>query len=162
MAPGPYTVTIAADGRTMSQQVRVKPDPLLPLSQVQHRQRETFLLQVADAQQGVTDVTQRMAALRRQLLERRDTGESSAVRPALDSALAQLTALERTVRAGPGALQGRVYGLAGEFNGQGVQQGSLHPPTATHREQFAIMLAILTRVQRQLAALEARSGALQD
>ena len=66
------------------------------------------------------------------------------------------------MRGGNGALLGRVYGLAGEFNGQGAQQGSLHPPTRTHREQFAIMLAILTRVQREVAALEAVSSAIQD
>jgi hypothetical protein len=129
------------------------------------RERETFLLEVADAQQGVNDVSGRMAALRRQLAERQaaqPTAEATASRQRADSARARLAALERTVRGGNGALLGRVYGLAGEFNGQGAQQGSLHPPTRTHREQFAIMLAILTRVQREVAALEAVSSAIQD
>ncbi len=165
VSPGLYTVTLDADGRTMSRQVRVKPDPLLPVTVVQHRERETFLLEVADAQQGVNDVSGRMAALRRQLAERQaaqPTAEATASRQRADSALTRLAALERTVRGGNGALLGRVYGLAGEFNGQGAQQGSLHPPTRTHREQFAIMLAILTRVQREVAALEAVSSAIQD
>lgn len=162
VAPGMYTVTLDADGRKVSRQLRVKPDPLLPVTVAQHRERETFLLKVADAQQGVHDVAGRMAALRRQLTGSPGAGNAPATRPGADSALARLAALERTVRGGNGALMGRVYGLAGEFNGQGAQQGSLHPPTRTHREQFAIMLAILTRVQREVAALEAMSSAIQD
>ena len=163
VAPGSYTVTIDADGEKMSRTVVVRPDPMLPLTVAQHRTRESFLLEVSGTQQSVAEVGERMTALRRQLVARRaSAGDGSAARLSTDSTLTQLTALERTVRAGPGALRGRVYGLAGEFNGQGALQGSLHPPTKTHREQFAIIKAILARVQLQLAALEAKAGALQD
>ncbi|MEP7382014.1 MAG: hypothetical protein ABI910_10030 [Gemmatimonadota bacterium] len=162
VAPGMYTVTLTADGATMSQPLRVKPDPLLPITVAQQRERERFLLQVSGAQQGVVDVAARMTALRRQLIDRRNARSDTASQGPADSALARLTALERTLRGGQGGLQGRVYGLAGEFNGQGVQQGSLYPPTKTHREQFAILLAILTRVQGQLATLEAAAGSIQD
>jgi hypothetical protein len=151
-----YTITLDADGQRMSRPVTVKPDPMLPLSVAQHLEREGFLLEVSDAQRTVSGIGERMTALRRQLTTRRDAaGAGSAARQTADSALTSLTALERTVRAGPGALRGRVYGLAGEFNGQGALQGSLHPPTRTHREQFAIMKAILARAQAQLATLEA-------
>ena len=163
VSPGTYVVTIDADGERMSQRVVVRPDPLLPVSVAQQRVREQFLLEVGAAQKGVAEVGDRMTALRKQLAERRGAAaDGSEARLAADSALARLGALERTVRAGPGALRGRVYGLAGEFNGQGALQGSLHPPTRTHREQFAIMKAMLNRVQLQLAELEARAGALQD
>ncbi len=163
VSPGTYVVTIDADGERMSQRVVVRPDPLLPVSVAQQRVREQFLLEVGAAQKGVAEVGERMTALRKQLAERRGAAaDGSEARLAADSALARLGALERTVRAGPGALRGRIYGLAGEFNGQGALQGSLHPPTRTHREQFAIMKAILQRVQLQLAELEARAGALQD
>ncbi|ODT05174.1 MAG: hypothetical protein ABS52_00235 [Gemmatimonadetes bacterium SCN 70-22] len=163
VSPGTYVVTIDADGERMSQRVVVRPDPLLPVSVAQQRVREQFLLEVGAAQKGVAEVGERMTALRKQLAERRGAAaDGSEARLAADSALARLGALERTVRAGPGALRGRVYGLAGEFNGQGALQGSLHPPTRTHREQFAIMKAMLNRVQLQLAELEARAWALQD
>jgi photosystem II stability/assembly factor-like uncharacterized protein len=163
VSPGTYLVTIDADGEKATQRITVRPDPLLPLTTAQHRERESFLLQVGGAQQGVAEVGNRMTALRRQLTDRRATaGDGSAARLAADSALSQLTALERTVRQGQGALRGRLYGLAGEFNGSGALQGSLHPPTRTHREQFAIMQAILQRVQTQLARLEAVMGTLQD
>ncbi len=163
VSPGTYIVTIDADGEKATQRVTVRPDPLLPLTAAQHRARETFLLEVSGAQGSVADVGNRMTALRRQLTDRRSAaGEGSSARQVADSALTQLTALERTVRQGQGALRGRLYGLAGEFNGSGALQGSLHPPTKTHREQFAIMQAILQRVQQQLARLEARVGTLQD
>ncbi|HEX4934435.1 MAG TPA: hypothetical protein VFV33_14700, partial [Gemmatimonadaceae bacterium] len=163
VSPGAYVVTIDADGEKMTRPLVVKPDPLLPVSVAQQKVREQFLLEVSGAQTTVTEVGARMTALRRQLTDRRaGAAEGSAARVAADSALTRLTALERTVRAGPGAVRGRVYGLAGEFNGQGALQGSLHPPTKTHREQFALIKAILARVQLQLAELEARAGALQD
>jgi len=163
VSPGTYVVTIDADGEKSTQSVVVKPDPLLPVSVAQQKVRESFLLEVSGTQSTVAEVGQRMTALRKQLTDRRTgAAEGSGARAGADSALTRLTALERTLRAGPGAVRGRVYGLAGEFNGQGALQGSLHPPTKTHREQFAIIKAILARVQLQLAELEAKVGALQD
>jgi photosystem II stability/assembly factor-like uncharacterized protein len=163
VAPGVYTVTVDADGQKASQTVRVRPDPLLPLTLAQHREREAFLLRVSEAQQTVGSLGDRMGALRRELTTRRDAApQGSASRQAADTALARLTTLERTVRAGPGALRGRVYGLAGEFNGQGAQQGSLYPPTQTHRQQFAIVLSMLARAQAELAALEALTSTIQE
>ena len=34
------------------------------------------------------------------------------------------------------ALRGQLAGLAGQFNGRGVRQGSLYPPTNTHRDRW--------------------------
>ncbi|MGQ0648516.1 MAG: WD40/YVTN/BNR-like repeat-containing protein [Gemmatimonadaceae bacterium] len=163
VSPGVYTVTVDADGQTMSRTVNVKQDPMLPLTAAQHRQRESFLLDVSDAQRTATSLGDRMTALRRQLTSRREAAsQGSAARQSADDALARLTTLERQVRAGPGAVRGRVYGLASEFNGNGAQQGSLYPPTKTHRQQFAIMRAILLRAQTALAALEALSSSIQE
>ena len=162
VSPGTYTVTLDADGVTMQRSLLVKPDPLLPVPVAQQRARERFLLQVADAQQGVSAVSGRTAALRRQLMSQRNVARDTVARGRADSALARLTALERRLRGGSAGLQGRLYGLAGEFNGQGVQQGSLYPPTKTHREQFAILRALLTRVEGELAALEGAAGSVQD
>jgi len=162
VAPGVYTVVLDVDGVTATRPVTVKPDPLLPVTVAQHRQREAFLLEVAAAQQTVTDLGARISALRSQLAQRRAVNARPSSQPLVDSALARLSTIERTVRVGPAAVQGRVYSLAGEFNGQGAQQGSLHPPTRTHRERFALLLAQLTRAQEALAALEAMSGSIQD
>lgn len=162
VSPGRYTVTVDADGQRMSQVVVVKPDPLLPLTAAQHAAREAFLLNVDEAQRTATALGDRMTALRRQLVGRRDAGpQGSAVRQSADSALTRLTALERAVRAGPGAARGQAYNLAGEFNGAGAQQGSLYPPTATHRQRYALIAAALRRAQTELARLEALSNTIQ-
>ena len=163
VAPGTYTATVDADGQRMSRSFTVKPDPMLPVTPAQHRERETFLLQVAESQETATSLGTRMQSLQRQLVSRRDaTAQGSSTRVAADAALTRLAVLDRTVRAGPGAARGRVYGLAGDFNGQGAQQGSLYPPTKTHREQFAIITAILRRAQVELAAIEATLNTIQE
>jgi hypothetical protein len=162
VAPGVYTVTLDVDGITTSRPVTVKPDPLLPVSVAQHRERESFLLEVSAAQHTAGELGARISALRSQLVQRRAANARPNSQSLVDSALARLSTIERAVRVGPAAVQGRVYSLAGEFNGQGAQQGSLHPPTRTHRERFALLLTLLTRAQEELAALEAISGSIQD
>lgn len=162
VSPGTYVVTIDADGERVSRNLVVRADPQLPLTAAQHRSRETFLLGVDTAQRSATSLGERMNALRRVLTERRGTtAEGSAARQAADSALSRLTALERTVRTGPRAARGQAYGLAGEFNGQGAQQGSLYPPTATHRQRLSLIRAVLARAQVELARLEAISATIQ-
>ena len=42
-------------------------------------------------------------------------------------------------------LRARAYGLAGEFNGRGVRQGSLYPPTETHRARLEQLQEALRR-----------------
>jgi hypothetical protein len=69
--------------------------------------------------------------------------------------------VERAVRVGPTAARGRAYGLASEFNGAGAQQGSLYPPTATHRQRFALISAALRRAEAELARLEALINTIQ-
>jgi hypothetical protein len=162
VAPGSFVVTLDVDGARQTQLLTVRPDPLLPVTVAQHRQREAFLTQVLDAQRTTTDMGTRMTSLRQLITERRDAaGQGTAARTAGDSALARLTALERRVRQGQGALRGRVYNLAGEYNGNGAQQGSLYPPTRTHRDAFAAMLVEIARVQRELAALEVQVRTVQ-
>ena len=43
-------------------------------------------------------------------------------------------------------LRQRVGSIATEFNGQGVRQGSLHPPTRTHRATLADVKAQLDKL----------------
>jgi hypothetical protein len=113
VSPGRYTATLEAGGARATQVVEVRGDPMLPLTEAQHRERESFLLEVLDLQR-------RVAAL-----------QASASPPR------ELQALAR-----------RVNGLANEFNGGGVRQGSLHPPTATHRQRKQELEAELDRLGR--------------
>ena len=44
--------------------------------------------------------------------------------------------------------------LAAEFNGRGVRQGSLHPPTNTHRQRHRTLQAALEEVLAELPAVD--------
>jgi hypothetical protein len=50
----------------------------------------------------------------------------------------------------------RLNGLAGSFNGEGAQQGSLYPPTATHRAELAELRKAMLEIRAQLAGERAR------
>jgi photosystem II stability/assembly factor-like uncharacterized protein len=113
VSPGRYTATLEADGARATQTIEVRGDPMLPLTEAQHRERESFLLEVLDLQR-------RVAAM-----------QASASPPR------ELQALAR-----------RINGLASEFNGGGVRQGSLQPPTATHRQRKQELEAELDRLAR--------------
>jgi hypothetical protein len=50
VSPGTYTVALTANGVTVKQQVRVLGDSLLPLTQAQYRDRESFLVDLLGVQ----------------------------------------------------------------------------------------------------------------
>jgi hypothetical protein len=52
------------------------------------------------------------------------------------------------------ALRRDLNGLAGEFNGVGVRQGSLYPPTETHRQRYRALQAALAEVTGSLPAVD--------
>jgi hypothetical protein len=44
--------------------------------------------------------------------------------------------------------------LAAEFNGQGVRQGTLYPPTSTHRQRLQALTAALADVVGSLPTVD--------
>lgn len=125
--PGSYTVRIEAGGAAATQTVVVRGDPRIPLTAAQWREREEFLLAVQEDQRRAAEISQRARALP-------------------DSAQ---------------ALRGRVNNLrrdlgaiAAEFNGRGVRQGSLYPPTSTHRQRHKDLQAVLAELTVALPAVD--------
>lgn len=114
VAPGTYTVTLAAGAARATQTVEVRGDPLMPLTAEQWAEREAFLVELAELQSAVHQAIAGAGAPARGDLQR---------------------------------LRNRLGNLAGEFNGSGVQQGSLYPPTATQRELFARLRAEWERLR---------------
>jgi hypothetical protein len=53
--------------------------------------------------------------------------------------------------AGREAVRTKLGGVARAFNGNGAQQGSLYPPTNTHRQAVAEAKAELAAVEKELA-----------
>ncbi|HEX7048814.1 MAG TPA: hypothetical protein VF188_01280 [Longimicrobiales bacterium] len=116
VSPGRYTVTLSADGARSTQTVMVLPDPKMPLTIEQYREREAFLVEVLAAQQQAAALLERLASL--------DEKASSGV-----DADALGSRLRRAARG--------LDRLAGDFNGSGALSGTLYPPTEAQRRQFA-------------------------
>ena len=147
VAPGTYTVTLQAGAARSSQTVVVKGDPLLALGGEQWRAREEFLVQLLDLQRRAWDAEQSGDEWRRAAAAERDSlgGENAPpnVLERADSLAALASRLDR--------LRSRVYNLAEAFNGDGVRQGSLFPPTETHRQRARDLEAALGRELEALA-----------
>ncbi|HEU4990073.1 MAG TPA: hypothetical protein VFT41_09850 [Gemmatimonadaceae bacterium] len=72
VSPGRYTVSLSANGVTVTRTVDVKPDPKMPLTQAQYREREAFLVELLGVQTRAFEAArtaqgrERMAAMRLQ------------------------------------------------------------------------------------------------
>lgn len=110
---------------------------MLPLTLAQHRERETYLVEVRDLQREAATMLSAIAARRRQ--------------SAADSAeMNRLSAVQRRLQMGNRSIVSRLNGLAGSFNGAGAQQGSLYPPTATHRAELAELRKAMGEMRGQV------------
>ncbi len=148
VSPGLYTVTLEAGGAVAVQTVQVEGDPEMALTQAQWEDREAFLVGLLALQRQAWDAAERAAALQKTLAAERDSLKKlgdvpEALAAQADSAQARARRL-RSVR-------GNLYGLAGAFNGRGVRQGSLYPPTETHRQRRQDLEA---RLRREMTGLE--------
>ncbi|UCC71447.1 MAG: hypothetical protein JSV86_13755 [Gemmatimonadota bacterium] len=156
VAPGPYTVTLRAGRAQSVQTVEVGGDPLLWLTYEDWRDRETFLLAVLDLQRRAWDADQRAEALRERVVAERDSlGAGVEVPEELAARVDSLTALARRIR----RIRSSVYRLAGAYNGDGVRQGSLYPPTQDHRRSLRDLEEELVRELAVLEGGEAAAGA---
>lgn len=127
MQPGSYSVRIEAGTAVATQAVVVRGDPQIPLTAVQWREREAFLLAVQEDQQRAAEISQRARGL--------------------PDSLQSLRARVNTLRRDLGA-------IAAEFNGRGVRQGSLYPPTSTHRQRHRDLQAVLAELTAALPAVD--------
>ncbi len=125
VSPGQYTVELQVDGQTSSRPLIVRGDPEMPVTAEQWRERETFLVN--------------LQSIRRQISEALST-ISGLIGNAADAD--ELQALRQRVQ----GLRRTADGLASQFNGSGVRQGTLYGPTETQREQ-------MRRLERGVAAM---------
>jgi len=111
VSPGTYTLTLEARGISVSTPVVVEGDPEMPLTQAQYEERESFLTGVQELLQEFDDV-----------LGPARFGRTSGGQEMSE----EEQALQQHRR--------NVSGIYESLNGGGVEQGSLYPPTETHRE----------------------------
>ncbi|MXW08658.1 MAG: hypothetical protein F4X47_10605 [Gammaproteobacteria bacterium] len=125
VSPGTFRVMLEARGATSEQSLVVTGDPELPVTLAQYREREQFLSDVLALRQEVERV--------RDELSGRGAGGARGDRiEALNQGRAALA------------------GIYQSMNGGGVRQGSLYPPTATHREQKERVEALLASAREEL------------
>ena len=135
VSPGTFRVVLEARGETSEQSLVVTGDPELPVTLVQYREREQFLSEVL--------------ALRQEVERVRDELRGAAGGAGTGSRIEEL---DQALNQGRAALAG----IYQSMNGGGVRQGSLYPPTATHREQKERVEAFLASAREQLEALDLR------
>jgi photosystem II stability/assembly factor-like uncharacterized protein len=123
VSPGTYTVTLEAGETLASTSVVVRGDPEMPLTQAQYEEREAFLSEV----QELMEEFSRVLGQGRNPEGARQTQAVPDVWRTLAQHRQNLSSVYRSL------------------NGGGVRQGSLYPPTQTHR----------TMVQAARVALEA-------
>ena len=116
---------LEARGATSEQSLVVTGDPELPVTLAQYREREQFLSEVLALRQEVERV-------RDELSGRGGGGARGDRIEALNQGRAALA------------------GIYQSMNGGGVRQGSLYPPTATHREQKERVEALLASAREEL------------
>ena len=142
VSPGTYTITLQAGDARATETVRVLADPQLELTVAQHKEREDFQLQMVDMLTEVSQLSQQLATLRRDLTARNDSAR-----------LARLTNVERAFVTDLAPSLGQINQLYGSFNGSGAQQGSLYPPTAPMRARAREIRTTVDRIKREAAVV---------
>jgi photosystem II stability/assembly factor-like uncharacterized protein len=126
VAPGSYTLTLEARGIYSTTTVEVRGDPEMPLTQAQYEEREAFLSGVQALEARFTEILGASQGFGR--------GQPNP----------DMSEEER-------ALQQHRRGMMSVYNalnGGGVRQGSLYPPTQTHKDVVHAALAALEAYQR--------------
>ena len=123
VSPGTFRVMLEARGATSEQSLVVTGDPELPVTLAQYREREQFLSEVLALRQEVERVRDELSGrggARGDWIEALNQGRAA------------------------------LAGIYQSMNGGGVRQGSLYPPTATHREQKERVEALLASAREEL------------
>ena len=133
VSPGTFRVVLEARGATSEQSLVVAGDPELPVTLAQYREREQFLSEVLALRQEVERVRDQLSGM----------GGGGARGARIDE-------LDQVLNQGRAALAG----IYQSMNGGGVRQGSLYPPTATHREQKERVEVLLAAAREELEDLD--------
>lgn len=115
----------------------------------QWRKRESFLLGLLEMQRSAWDLSQRADDWSEKLTAERDSLS------ALGEVEEEFTAVVDSVEASAkeiNKVRRNIYRLAGEFNGRGVRQGSLYPPTETHEQRKAKLMIDLKKEEEKFTA----------
>jgi photosystem II stability/assembly factor-like uncharacterized protein len=145
VAPGTFTVTMAAGRDTVKQQFAVRGDPTSDVTLKEHQEREAFLLEVMDVQARLTAATTQF----RTRLQQASGADQQRLQQVAQQLGLATPAAGRGGRGGrgPGASLG---GIVGAYTGSGVRQASLKGPTGTHKAALAEAKQVLRAIESAL------------
>lgn len=126
VSPGDYTVTLIAGVKKVSKTLTVNADPELNISLEEYKVREKFLLVVLDLQNKIWDYRKKTGSILKDIEDEINSGNK---KEELKAELDKLKNLNKQI----GRLMNQINSLSEDINGDGVVQGSLYPPTKTHR-----------------------------
>jgi hypothetical protein len=161
VAPGEYTVRLKAAGTVSERTVQVQGDPEMPITDAQYREREAFLLDILKMQNRASDAAGKAQKMQQLLLNHAKELEKHSGTP--DAALAEARSRADSARVRAGrirAVRSMIYRLASAFNGNPPRQGTLYPPTKTHRELESVMVRGLKRSMGELEEVKGWTEAI--
>jgi len=165
--PGTYRVHLSAGGERLSVPVRVDWDPDFPLTDEERTSRFRYLTEAGNLQGRIYATGAALADVRTQLTSVQEQLKTArAAARTVDAATrfaASLEEVQRRIGGGGGGdeeggggsgLRSRVNSLITEIDGTGVQQGTLHGPTAVQSARLAAaqpdVEKLMTEVDRVL------------
>jgi hypothetical protein len=131
VSPGEYLATLEARGTRVSAPIQVLPDPEMPVAQAQYEEREAFLSGLVALLDEIATASEEAGRIR----------EDTPVRDE-DMILVQAELRE---------LRGTVRSVREGLIRDGVRQGTLYPPTETHRAQIREVEDALREIQSRIA-----------
>jgi hypothetical protein len=141
VAPGDYTIALAARGRTVTQPVRVLADSAAPGTPDARAARQQMLATIDSLSRAFSDGKRAYAALDTQLTLLRALAQGTPLAPGADSLLQRLPRQLAALRPGFGEAYETPIGTAFDVLG-GLESSSL-PPTEAERRTLAVVTAEL-------------------
>ena len=151
VSPGTYTVRLVADGKSYEQPLRVRMDPRVKTPEVDLQAQRALVMRLYDGINDVADAMTGVAALRTQLLDRRE--KAPRMSDAFQGIMSQLDALDGGVpaggRGGAGGGGGGGRGGAGGSSTLGALRGELTSLYNTVEEVDRAPVASVTRAANE-------------
>ena len=138
MLPGRYTVRVIAGSEVVSKTVEVIPDPMNPLTVVEHEERWSFLYRTGTLYRRALALEEEVGDLLPRIEVSLAAARNDESAPAdLVTELAAMEAIvSRSGRDGGRTVRAGASRIMGHFSGSAVRMGTFGGPTVVHLEQL--------------------------
>jgi photosystem II stability/assembly factor-like uncharacterized protein len=156
VSPGTYTVTMDVDGEKSTRSFTVRGDPMFMVTDLEHKARETFLVDVMETQARLQTQTTAFQA-KRTAATGAEADRLNALATKLGFPPAGAAGGGRGGRGGRGggagpAAAGAIGGIIGGYTGNGVRHATFMPPTTQQKNALAEAKRALAELDKELGA----------